>query len=294
MITSFIFAAAAAQASASSTATIEEPRSDIVVTAALVPISASQTAASTTLFDPARIEAMGVTLVPDLIRLSPGVSVSQSGAQGSQTQIRVRGAEANHSLVFIDGIAFNDVAANNEARFETFTSAGLGRIELVRGPQSAFWSSEALGGVIAMETPDPLGPLRAVASGEYGSDDFVRGSVAFASGGQTAGVSGTATWARSDGIDILGRGSGDTDGFENLTLSLKGVLRPTPDGEIGLVGRYIHHDAQFDGTDPVTFLRADTRDSSVAETYAVRGWARLGLAADAPWMSGSMHSIWTA
>ncbi len=129
---------------------------DIVVTASLEPVAAEESPASATVIDEKRIEALGVPFVSDLARLAPGVSVSVSGAQGALTQVRIRGAEANHSLLFVDGIAFNDPAAGNEARFETFAADGLSRVEIVRGPQSALWGSEALGGVIALETADPL------------------------------------------------------------------------------------------------------------------------------------------
>ncbi len=256
---------------------------DIVVSAALVPVDAAQAPASVTTFDSARIEALGSPYVLDLIRLAPGISVATTGAQGSQTQVRIRGAEANHTLVFIDGIAFNDPAAGNEARFETFGAGGLGRIEVVRGPQSALWGSEALGGVIALETPDPLGVMRATASAEYGSRDFRRGAATLVTGGDRIGLSATASWIKGDGIDALGGGTGDRDGFETKTASIKAVARPGADGEIGIVARYIEHDNQFDGTDPLTFQRADTLDAAKTETGAVRGWATLGLGPDAPW-----------
>jgi vitamin B12 transporter len=254
---------------------------EIVVTAARVPVPRAQTPASVTLFDAARIEALALRQATDLLRLSPGVSVSTSGGPGAQAQLRIRGAEANHSLVFIDGIAFNDLAANNEARFETFSADGLGRLELVRGPQSALWGSEALGGVIAMETPHPLGDMRGAASLEGGSLDSRRAAAQFASGGENAGLSATASWARSDGIDILGGGSGDADGFENFTGSLKGIARFGA-FEVGAVGRYIHHDVEFDGFD-ANFQRGDTANASTAETYAGRAWIGYGMADDAPW-----------
>ena len=154
-----IAAAAAQQPSASA----EE---QIVVTASLAEIPAEEAPASVTVFDAEQIDALAPVLVADLLRLAPGVSVSVSGAQGAQTQLRIRGAEANHSLLFIDGIGFNDLAAGNEPRFETLTAEGLGRIELIRGPQSALWGSEALGGVVAVSTPDPLGDHRATAAAE--------------------------------------------------------------------------------------------------------------------------------
>ena len=282
---SLLFLAAAASATASAA---DKP-DDIVVTASLVPVSLADAPASVSVFDQKQIDALGAPFALDIIRLAPGVSVATSGGIGSQTQIRLRGAEANHTLVFIDGIAFNDTASDDQPRFETFPADGLGRIEVIRGPQSALYGSEALGGVIALDTPDPFGTLRAAASAEYGSDDFWRGSAAIASGGEKVGVSATGSFSRSDGIDILGGGLGDKDGFQSYSGSLKIVARPGSDGEIGVVGRYIHHHDEFDGTPPPFFVRGDTAENSTAETYAVRGWAKLGLAADAPW-SGQIEA----
>jgi vitamin B12 transporter len=255
----------------------------IVVTASLEPVRAQASPASVTSIDERRIEALGAPFVSDLARLAPGVSVAVSGAQGSLTQIRIRGAEANHSLLFVDGIAFNDPASGNEARFETVAADGLGRIEIVRGPQSALWGSEALGGVIAVEGADPLSGTRLSASGEYGSRDFSRGHVGLVAGGGNAGIAASVTRLSGDGIDIFGGGSGDRDGFSNLAARLKAAIRPARDGEVGIVGHYIRASSEFDGTPPPFFRRADTLDSSRAELGAVRAWARLGLAADAPW-----------
>jgi len=259
-----------------------ESEEAILVTASRLPIASQAAPASATILDRTTIEALDPALATDLIRLSPGVSVSASGGAGSQTQVRIRGAEANHSLLFVDGIAFNDLAAGNEPRFETIAASGLGRLEIVRGPQSALWGSEALGGVIAVATPDPLGAVRGIAGVEYGSRDSTRLYGAYASGGERSGVSATASWARSDGIDILGGGGGDRDGFENVTASLKAVVRPGSDVEAGAVGRYIRHEGEFDGTDAF-FRRADTAEESVADTKAVRGWLAYGLADEAPW-----------
>jgi vitamin B12 transporter len=278
-----IFLLAAMAAEAASEVDGSRTNEDIVVTAALEPVEEQESAASVTIIDRKRIDALGMPLVTDLLRLAPGMSVSVSGAQGSFTQVRIRGAEANHSLLFVDGIAFNDPAAGNEARFESQASDGLSRIEIVRGPQSALWGSEALGGVIALEGPDPLSGTRLAASGEYGSHDFGRANIAASTGSSAAGIAGTASWLRSDGIDIFGDGTGDRDGFRNVTVSLKGTARPGSDGEIGAVGRYVEADSQFDGTPPPFFTRADTLDASHSKIRALRAWARLGLAADAPW-----------
>src|SRR3546814_10212424 len=86
-------------------------------------------------FDAKRIESLNLPQVSDLIRLMPGVSVSVAGPIGSQTQIRIRGAEANHTLTFVDGIETNDPAAGNEARLETLGADNVAQVELLRGAQ---------------------------------------------------------------------------------------------------------------------------------------------------------------
>lgn len=272
---SLIFAAAAASTAYGG---------EIIVTASLAPVALENAAVSATVIDESRIEALGQPLAIDLFRLVPGVAVSVSGARGSQSEVRIRGAEARHSLLFIDGIAFNEPAAANAARFEMLATEALGRIEVVTGPQSALWGSEALGGVISLETRDPIGAgLGLVASGEYGSDDFGRLSAAAHGGNDKAGIAANVSWMRAGGIDILGGGNGDKDGYRNLTAMLKAIARPGEDGEIGIVGRYVDHRSAFDGSDPTTFLRADTSDESRTKTGAVRVWAKLGLDADAAW-----------
>ena len=84
-----------------------------------------------------------------------------SGPAGTVTEVRIRGAEAYHSLLFIDGIRANDPAAGNAPRFELLNADLASRIEVVRGPQSAVWGSEAIGGVIAVRIRGQRGRLEA-------------------------------------------------------------------------------------------------------------------------------------
>jgi vitamin B12 transporter len=250
-----------------------EPEQPIVVTASREPVAVEDTPASVTLFDREEIEALTLPMASDLLRLSPGLSVASTGPRGTQTQVRIRGAEANHTLLFVDGIRFNDPAAGNEARFELLTGDLLSRIEVVRGPQSALWGSEALGGVIAVETASPeVAGLTAL--GEYGSLDTSRGSAQFGAQAGAVALSGTAGYIRSAGTDSFGA-RGERDGFENKAGSLKAVLRPSADGELGLVGHYVEGRSEYDGFDRVTFRRADTLDLTRNRIAAIRGWGRV-------------------
>ena len=158
-----------------------------------------------------------------------------SGPRGSQTQVRIRGAEANHSLLFVDGIRFNDPAAGNEARFELVTSDGSARIDIIRGPQSALWGSEGVGGVIAVHTVEAKDRPSLEALAEYGSQDSSRlSATASATSGRLA-VSAIATRLDSEGFDSFD-GTGDRDGFSNRTARLKLGYRPVTALELGAVG----------------------------------------------------------
>ena len=78
--------------------------------------------------------------------------MNQSGPVGALTQVRMRGAEANHTLVLIDGVRVNDVSLGSEFNFANVTNADISHIEVLRGPQSARYGSDAIGGVIGIFT----------------------------------------------------------------------------------------------------------------------------------------------
>ena len=80
----------------------------IVITASRAPDAEARTPASVTIIDKKRVERLGEPLVPALLRLSPSIAVATSGPAGSLTEVRIRGAEANHTLLFVDGIKIND------------------------------------------------------------------------------------------------------------------------------------------------------------------------------------------
>ncbi|HEY0148557.1 MAG TPA: TonB-dependent receptor [Allosphingosinicella sp.] len=259
---------------AAAAAPVEEA---IVVTAARTPVEAAEAPVSASVLEAETLEALDLPLAVDALRLLPGASVSQTGPRGSLTELRIRGAEANHSLLFVDGIRFNDPAAGNAARFELLTADALTRIELVRGPQSALWGSEALGGVVAVETADPLrGGGGVSALGEYGSLDSARvaGRASVQSG--DFGLSASGGWLRSDGIDSLGAG-GERDGFSNRHGSVKAVFRPNKRLEAGVVGHWTEGTSAFDGYDPLTFARGDTLDNTRNRIGAVRAWVEAEL-----------------
>lgn len=267
----------------------------IIVTAAREPVAAEDAPASATVYDERALDDLALPALADFLRLTPGVSVSTAGPRGTQTQLRIRGAESNHALVFLDGIRFNDPAAGNEVRLELLTADSLSRLEIVRGPQSALWGSEALGGVVAARTAEPFAARGFEALGEYGSLDTGRFAASVAGRTDTVGIAASAGWQGSDGIDSFGAG-GERDGFENLAASLKLEARPSQIVRLGLVGHYIAGSSDYDGTDPVTFRRADTLDRTKNRVGALRGWVAAdwggwSAKADASWLDSANRNF---
>ena len=258
--------------------------SEIVVTAARTPEPIIQSPASVTIIDQKRIKRLGEPLVPALLRLVPSTAVASSGPAGTVSEVRIRGAEAYHTLLFIDGIRANDPAAGNAPRFELLNADLASRIEVVRGPQSALWGSEAIGGVIAVDGDVGATPFFSAAT-EAGSFGFRRASAsASASPGATT-LAAAVGWQRADGIDIFG--GGDRDGYRNLSGRLRASWSVTPTLELGASSFLLTGRTEFDGSDPFTFAR--THDLSSKDRLAAgQLWVRAGSSAS-PW-SGKLSA----
>jgi len=265
-----------------------ENQSAIVVTASRLPALTDETAASVSIVDADRLEQLGEPAITSYLRLLPSTSVATSGPAGSFTQVRIRGAEANHSLLFIDGIRANDPAAGNEPRFELLNADIASRIEMVRGPQSALWGSEAIGGVIAMDG-DPATATGARGTVEGGSFGFRRAAGSASYGKDAMGIALAFGHQASDGIDSFD-GDGERDGFTSNVL--RGLARWSPLEKLALTasGFWLSGRSDYDGTDPFTFLRADTLDRTRNRLAAGRVGLVYGAATDA-WrakLSGSL------
>jgi vitamin B12 transporter len=251
----------------------------IVITASRAPEEESRSPASVTIIDGTQIDRLGDALVPTLLRLTPSVAVTVQGPAGLFTEVRIRGAENNHTLLFIDGIRANDPATGDFARFELLNADLVSRIEVVRGPQSALWGSDAIGGVIAVNgVDDDPGHALSVEAGSFG---FRRASAAGSLVSGNANIAGGLGWQRATGIDSFGAPGGDKDGYRNLSGRLRGTLGLGPAVRLGAAGFLFTGKSEFDGYDPLTFERTDTLDNSRNRLGAGRVWAEFGSARSA-------------
>lgn len=245
----------------------------IVITASRTPAKEDEVAASVTILDDLAIVRLGEPLVPALLRLTPSVAVTTQGPSGLLTEVRIRGAENTHTLLFIDGIRANDPSTGDFARFELLNADLASRIEVVRGPQSALWGSQAIGGVIAINgLDDPAGYSAALEAGSFG---LLRGSASLGEKWERGSLAGAVGWQHATGIDSF-RGDGDKDGYRNLSGRLRGTISVGKSVEIGVSAIALDGRAQFDGYAPPTFERGDTLDSSRNRLLAARTWASFG------------------
>src|SRR5690606_8993483 len=163
------------------------------------------------------IDVRRVDLGAELLREVPGLAVSRSGQVGNVTQVRIRGAEGNHTLVLIDGIEANDPGFGSEFNFADLLTYDIGRMEVLRGPQSALYGSEAIGGVISITTAEPTVGLAAHAEAQGGSFGTTQFGASVAGG--TDAVAGRLSAMRydTDGISASAIHP-EKDGYETRTL----------------------------------------------------------------------------
>ena len=253
----------------------------ITVTASREPVPAALAGTALTIIDRPTITALSLPLVKDYLTLSPSVSVSQSGPLGAQTQVRIRGAEANHTLTFIDGIDVTDPASSGEFRYETLLAAGVERIEVLRGPQSALWGSQALGGVITITTRDDSGVYGEAEGGSLGT--FRAGAGGGVALNSSTQLSGSVSALTSQGYDIANTGKniaatgGDKDGYGNITAHVKLRGAPTATTDVLLVARYTTSNSQFDGFDYDAGVPQDEAFATRSKQLALRAEAGIAL-----------------
>ncbi|ACK86397.1 TonB-dependent receptor plug domain-containing protein [Methylorubrum extorquens] len=144
--------------------------SEISVSATGVPTPVAATGSSVTVLTDTLLQAQQRRTVPDALQQVPGLNVVQSGGPGSQTSVFIRGSNPNQVKVLIDGIDATDPSNGNGAfDFGQLLTSDLSRIEVLRGPQSGLYGSDAIGGVISLSTPRGEGPAQATARVEGGS-----------------------------------------------------------------------------------------------------------------------------
>ena len=256
----------------------DDVRDEIIVTGALAPISVGDIGSAVTVITRDDIQRRQVRYVSDLLRAVPGFAVSHSGVVGSQTQVRVRGSEANHVLVLIDGVRANDPATGDEFRWEYLSTANVERVEIVRGPQSALWGSDAIGGVVHIITRSKDTSPGAGAYVEAGSENTLNGALNGNVGGDNWSLGLGIEQLKTDGYNVSRTGD-ENDDADITTATLNASFAPSDAVAVTLGARSVDAYSQFDAVDHfVTGLPADSDVATDARQTYVQLGATVGAA----------------
>lgn len=246
---------------------------NITVTASRTPINSDETASALSILSKEDIQQRNANSIADLLREIPGFAVSQQGSRGAVTQVRVRGAEANQILVLIDGVEANDVSQGSEFNFAHLNADQIERIEIVRGPQSALWGSDALAGVINIITVprgDSENHHRLSLDSEIGTFNSQSVGANYLFSERQYQFSLGINDYRTDGTNISRQGTED-DGYENTTIAVNGKYLTDNDLQLGFSYRQTNSSSAFDDIDyAVTGLPIDADFRTDAkQTYSM-------------------------
>lgn len=275
-----VLAAIGASVVVSQSFAADDPMDQIIVSGARAPISAADIGSAVTVITRDDIERRQVRYITDLLRAVPGFAVSHTGVVGSQTQVRVRGSEANQVLVLVDGVRANDPATGDEFRWEYLSTANIERIEIVRGAQSALWGSDAIGGVVHIITRSQATGSAGHAYVETGTNNTLNGAVSGTFGGPRWSLGLGVENLTTDGFNVSRSGDENDDSKIN-TATLSARFVPSERATFSVGARAVDAHSQFDAVD--FFVTGLPADSDVA-TDTRQSYAHLSAmlgAADA-------------
>jgi len=245
----------------------------IIVVASGVEQAADEVGRSVTVIDRETIERRQTVSLSDLLATTPGVTSTRNGGVGGLTAVRIRGAEDAHTLVLIDGVRANDPSAPAGAfDFGNLLAGSIERVEVLRGPNSVAWGSQAIGGVVNIVTERPSAGISGRANAEYGYADQVSANGALSYGGDKVRGGLTAGYLRTDGISQAAIGT-ERDGYRQYNASGRVEVEFAPGFALDLRGYYANSRLELDGfrsVSPYDFMDTDEYSTS-QELYGYAG-----------------------
>ena len=279
------FLGRAQDAASSAVSNSEAEAEGIVVSATLIETPVNEIGSSVTVITDKEIERDQKRTLPDVLRTVPGLNVVQTGGPGGKTSVFLRGSNSNHTKVLIDGIDVNDPSQDGVFDFGQILTSDIAQIEVLRGPQSSLYGSDAIGGVVNIVTKTGEGPPQFTGRLEGGS---------FETFNQSASVSGSVSRFRYSfnvahflvddtpvtPLELLPPGRERiNDSYENITLSTKLGADLTDVFGVDFVGRFTESTLWFTGEDFSFFpsVPAASQSEQNARQLFLRGEARLAL-----------------
>lgn len=262
-------------------ATAQTSSNEIVVTPYRTPTAASTAGQALTVIDREEIEKWGASSVADVLRSVTGVAITQNGGPAGLATIRLRGAETRHSMVLIDGLRVGDPSSTGgEFDLSFLNPNDIERIEILKGPQSALYGSEAIGGVVNIITrKGKRAPQSSVTleGGSYGT----RSVQASTSGGTpTLNYAFAASGFATDGFSTFGHGIRRIERSRATPLEKDSAEKASVSGRVGYdAGEGVDVEAAFVHSLNANRYDEDWRDNSFARqrNAFTQVWAAAGL-----------------
>ena len=249
---------------------------EIIVEGLRLPTPLAETGSSVSVITDEDIELRGYAFALDAIAAAPGVTINQNGAFGGLASVRIRGAGSDQTLVLLDGVPVGDpTSVGGGYDLSILDAADIDRIEILKGPQSTLWGSEAIGGVVNIITKRPEEGLSARLFVEGGSFATFRGGASAAGKSDRGDFRLSVSGIRSDGISKADEADGntETDAYDGLTLTGRGGINLPHNLRLEATVRHMTGDTEIDGFPPPNFTLADSDDSS--QTEQLTGTVRL-------------------
>ncbi|MFQ6082511.1 MAG: TonB-dependent receptor plug domain-containing protein [Candidatus Aminicenantia bacterium] len=207
-----------------------ELKYQIVVTADRIEEPAEQVSASFTIITSKDIKARQAETLSDILPSIPGFARAQIGSPGHLSSLFIRGAESDHNLVLLNGIPIND-PASSYFDFSNLSLDDIEKIEIIRGPQSTLYGSNAIGGVINLITKKGSEKSKFEFSALGGADSTYKGAFSFSSGGKKGNIYlGTSYFST--------QGNFENDDYTNTTISARGDIKLSELSNLELIARY--------------------------------------------------------
>jgi vitamin B12 transporter len=264
---------------------IESESAPVVVTATRIETPINQIGSSVTVIDDVEIELNQQRTLPDALQTVPGLNIVQTGGPGGKASVFVRGSNSNDTKVLIDGIDTNDPSQDGVFDFGQVLTSDLARVEVLRGPQSSLYGSDALAGVINLVTKKGEGPPRFEGMLEGGSFDTFNQSARASGSISRFNYSFSVAHLFVDDtpvtpLDLLPPGRKRiNDSYENTTLSTRLGADLTDTFGLEAVARYTDSMLFFTGDDFSVFPSVPAAEQSEqhAQQLFTRGQAQLAL-----------------
>lgn len=222
----------------------------VVVSATRSPQPADKTGESVSVLDSAMLQSLQTTQLTDALALTPGLSVNRSGGLGQIATVSIRGAETGQTLVLIDGVRINDPSGtDNGAILGDVLVNNIDRVEVLRGPQSTLYGSDAIGGVIDIFSKrGGNNPFALTASVEGGSFDTYHLNAAANGTAGAVEYGAAANYIHSNGISAADKRNGnpETDGYGNFGATANTRIHLNDTVSLDLRGYYTSARADYD------------------------------------------------